>query len=247
MDALPAASGVRLTEGAVIPPQATWRVKEPTRTPLEPRLGGLLEEGSDAIPVRVTIVQDGLTTGWDDGALGFEDDSVWFSGRATSFYLGAPDLRPGTYRLSRHEAVTHSEALQGLPLRHPTRDVWVMVTILTSKPSAKVDDERRYIQGVKRLRGSTEGEGSREYPPLMPRPGLIQPPKKRRRDRVLLMSTGVCCLVIVTYRIFFGPHRDIVSELVFFYLPFVAFLRAEDSKGDHRLRRFVEDEKEAIG
>ena len=246
----------------MIPPRAAWRVKKPTIRPKPPILDGLLEEGTDAIPVRITIVQDDVTTGWDDGALGFEDDAVWFSGRAMGFHLAAPDILPGAYLLSRREAVTSGEALnQGFPLRHPTRGVWVRVQVLTKDKEEKAEHEARLIAGVKRLRasgegspwsearaeggtvgGSAEGRGAKptapsagvvsqvegvlnlrqgaekldfsrnvvpqvegvqsEYPPLLPRPGLLGPlPKRRspeetRRFRHTFAAGAIACVTV---------------------------------------------------
>lgn len=159
--------------------QGEWRVAQPTPRPLPPVTDGLLEDGLNAIPVRIRIVQDGVQTGWDDGALGFDETSFWFSGLATSFRIRAPEIEPGTYYLSREEAVTEGEAkLQGFPLRHPLRQVAVRMEVLSIEGRDRDADERRLVGEVCRLRSphrsGDEEEGKSQYPPLTPRPGIYR-------------------------------------------------------------------------
>lgn len=193
------------------PPRAIWRVRKPLARPEEPNLEGLVEEGTDAIPVRITIVQDDVVTGWDDGALGFEEDAVWFSGRATSFHLAAPDIRPGAYLLSRRVAVTSGEALnQGFPLRHPSRDVWVRVQVLCGNEEEKKACETRLITCVQHLRALRTSGAQSEYPPLAPRPGLLRSLPKTmglEKERKLRLACGTLGgLAIVTSGIASSAH-----------------------------------------
>ncbi len=191
-----------------VPHRSVWRVAHQEETPGLPRTEGLLEPGVNALPVRIVVQQDDVVTGWDDGALGFEEDAVWFSGRVTSFRLAAPDVLPGAYLLSPRDAVTSGEALnQGLPLRHPTREVWVRIKVLTEGKDLREDDEARLILGIQRLRERTESEATGEYPPLVPRPGLIGPPQERSgRDRLRLAFGSIGAGALLTVNVWLALH-----------------------------------------
>lgn len=153
-----------------LPPRSSWRVPRPTAAPRPPEIEGLIEEGTDALPVRITIVQNGVRTGWDDGALGFEPDAVWFSGRACSFRIVAPDAISSAYGVSGHE-FSHGES--SIPLRHPTRRIVVEVAVIAREGHSEWRDSQTVVGSIRRFLRSSTAEGESQYPPLAPRPGIL--------------------------------------------------------------------------
>lgn len=182
------------------------------------------------------IEQDGVVTGWDDGGMGFDENAVWFSGRATSFRIGAPDILPGTYALSGVEAVTDGEAkLQGFPLRHSDREVWVRVEILELTARQQDDDEKRLIGAVKRLRAQTTGKTVSQYPPLIPRPRIIPKPT----PMWWRVAAGLGALLVLRLSILFDPTVQGWLRSVFF-LDLVSIGSFQPTASLRKLRRIAE-------
>lgn len=156
----------------LLPPRSAWRVTHPEAVPGPPRVEGLIEPDVDALPVRIVVQQDDFVTGWDDGAMGFEEDAVWFNGWASSFRLLAKDVRS-----ANHDRIFASRASEswllhyGFPLRYPTRQVRVRTVVLTSEVRHHREDERRLAEEIRRLWLLGTGRGESEYPPLSLRPG----------------------------------------------------------------------------
>lgn len=150
----------------MISPQARWRVARPTPWPEPWRAEEVLEPGVDALPVQILVLQDRYVTGWDEGALGFEADALWFSGRATSFHLGAgrlSELRlPDAFNVVPHCRVA---------LPHPTREVGLEIAVLDFEGRQDWQDEERLIKELRRLSESRGGAEGDQYPPLSVRPG----------------------------------------------------------------------------
>lgn len=156
----------------MIPPQAEWRVKRLSRLPDRPCAEGLLEAGVDALPVRVLVQQDGFVTGWDDGAMGFEDDAVWFSGEMTSFRVVVEDIVAANLDRREAESMTVTRLLHlGFPLRHPSRVVSVRVAVLEAPGRREWQDEERLAMEISRLWRQDESMDESQYPPLRVRPG----------------------------------------------------------------------------
>lgn len=236
-----------------LPPRSPWRVARPTASPLPAKVDGLLEEGVDAIPVRVTIEQDGVTTGWDDGAMGFDEDAVWFSGRACSFRIVAPDILPGAHLLSRHQAVADGEALrQGLPLRHPMRKVWLRVKVLNDPERNEWDDEAELIREVKRLRAHSESREESAYPPLSPRPGLLKPSPKQmsleKKHRLRIVFGTGCVFALTSSHSLAAAHLlgkfpDYLSVLgTLLMLPAILGIGDPTTADQKALHRFADEE-----
>lgn len=226
-----------------MPPQSQWRVQDRLANSPPVMTKGLLEPEVEAIPVRITIVQDDVETGWDDGALGFEETAVWFSGRACSFHISAPDILPGTYRLSRREAVTMGEALhQGLPLKYDSREVWVRIKILKVEDRNLWEDEETLSRAIQRLRSGTEGDGRSEYPPLAPRPGLLANPHPLARYRGPLWGLAIA-LHLVRFGFIgslIGPLLGMLGTVLFIVATFVSV-----DPNAAKLRRIASEEATA--
>ncbi len=182
-----------------LPPRTSWRVVKPTALPLRPDLDGLLEEGSDPLPVRITIVQDGITTGWDDGALGFEEEAVWFSGRACSFRVAAPDVLPCTYLPWGDEMETGPAHPKEMRLRHPTRKVLVNVELIGIGGKARHDAAQSLNVRINQLRAHKSG-GMSQYPPLAPRDGLIPKSPTRKQSIVFLLTLLAGSAVLIVWK-----------------------------------------------
>ncbi len=168
--------------------QGAWRVPRPTFTAEAAQTGDLLETTGDAIPVRILIVQDGVMTGWDDGALGFDADAVWFSGRATSFRVFSKDLLP---RLSAEGR----DLEDSFYLVHPSRRVVVRVFILGVAGRTMGRDEAVLDVELVRLRRNRLSGGESQYPPLGPRPGLIRRPWSGPTSLQATLATLVLALL----------------------------------------------------
>lgn len=157
------------------PRQGEWR------TPV--RAAGLLEPGVEAFPIRVRIVQNGVETGWDEGALGFEEDALWFSGTASSFRIAARDL-----------VKTHRG--KGIGLHHPTRKLFLTIEVLAAEGRKEWVDEVDLAREIERLRSRESEDGDSQYPPLKPRPGLVVPRHRWARYRPLLFVVGAICFLL---------------------------------------------------
>lgn len=150
-----------------LPPRSPWRVASPSPWPERMPVDGLVEPNAEAVPVRVSIVQDGYVTGWDEGALGFEENAVWFSGRASSFYVVASDVERwhgdgGLFALTDRLS---------FKLRHPNRNVVLALTILALEDRKEWEDEELVVREIQRLVERNGAQGQSQYPPLALRPG----------------------------------------------------------------------------
>lgn len=156
-----------------LPARAKWRLREKlTAYPVPPKTEDLLEPGVEAIPVRIMIQQAGFVTGWDDGAIGFEESRFWFSGRATSFHVSATDISSDHHDRRDLDSLTTGKLIHlGFPLRHPHREVSVRVAVLTVEDRHDWQDEETVAMQIRRLWRSNESDEPSQYPPLVPRPG----------------------------------------------------------------------------
>lgn len=149
-----------------LPPRSAWRVPQTTAKPAPASVRLLTDEGAGALPVRVVIEQNGFVTGWDEGALGFDEEAMWFSGDCSSFCVLGTDLAS---RWTSLEDVVR----RGLVIRHPNRLVRLRFIFLAPM-AERWTLQSRLAEGVYRLqsapRRTTRGSQS-EYPPLVPRPG----------------------------------------------------------------------------
>lgn len=193
-----------------LPPRSPWRVREPRRSP-EPGEGPfLVEDGTNALPVRIVIEQNGFVTGWDDGALGFDKDSVWFSGECCSFRIAARDLL-----IWESSDAHHSRTLApGIPIRHPSRKVWIRL-ILRVHILGRSHAQDRLMDEIMRLR-NRKGGGESEYPPLVPRPGaavwrpkttMLPPPGSAGPIASFLERTGLSQILASDLSVFYEMRQ----------------------------------------
>ena len=180
-----------------VPPQAEWRVAHPTVWPALPSLDGWIEPGADAFPVHVTIRQDGVVTGWDDGALGFDEEAVWFSGQATSFRIVAADIAEDDRRWSLSDAFSNYTEIE-ITLRYSPWRLSLTLRALAHDGRVAAAD----IQIVKRRlsRLSSGAMDTSQYPPLVPRPGLLPSREASRRYGFAYLALIVFFLIGVFTR-----------------------------------------------
>lgn len=157
-----------------LPPQCEWRVKKKEPHPEPPETGDLLEEGVDAVPVRIEIWQNEVLTGWDDGAFGFEESAIWFSGRASSFRLTRNDFESTTL----HNPWDATHLGREIPelvlwLRHPKRRVCLRLNVHRLEGRHSPYDESRILNEISRICEGEDPPPASQYPPLGPRPGVI--------------------------------------------------------------------------
>jgi hypothetical protein len=157
-----------------LPSQSEWRVKKREPRPGPPVTADLLEVGVDAVPVRIEIWQNEVLTGWDDGAFGFEPNAIWFSGRASSFHLTRNDFDAPTL----HNPWDATHLGREVPevvlwLRHPSRRICIRLTVHFVEGRHTLFDESRILNEISRICEEEDSPPESQYPPLDPRPGVI--------------------------------------------------------------------------
>jgi len=146
-------------------------------------------------------MQEGVRTGWDDGALGFEEDAVWFSGRACSFRIAAADLLPPS-GLRANVGIPDGRTLA---LRHPTRRIWIDVAPIAQGGFRDWESSQAIADEIVRLRQRRESTTASQYPPLVPRPGLVRPLPSQRLRLVVWVALLVTTIVALFFQAFFVP------------------------------------------
>jgi hypothetical protein len=135
-----------------------------------PQDEALVENPSDPAVwiVQVDIVQDGKVTGTDRGVIGFDQGTMFFTGHACSFVLGAQDIGVQSVRRGMMPSKMFRRALwQTIPLHHPNREVWICLLPLFS-PSAPQERHRGNLANALAhfVNDSANTHLKRQYPPL---------------------------------------------------------------------------------